>query len=64
VHHDGILANLRLSREQVEKLILDARVKAGWIDQASLEPPEETASDTSTEDAGSTGDAPASGADA
>src|SRR5262249_32764332 len=53
IHHDGILANFRLSREQVEKLILDARVKAGWIDQASLEPPEEAAPAASSEDAAS-----------
>ena len=42
MHHDGILAGFRLSRERVEKLILDARVKAGWIEEAALEPAEET----------------------
>jgi N utilization substance protein A len=42
IHHDGILSGFRLSREQIEKLILDARVKAGWIDEASLVEAEET----------------------
>jgi hypothetical protein len=55
---------LRLSREQVEKLILDARVKAGWIDQASLEPPEETVPPISPEDEASAGATPASDAGA
>ena len=41
VHHDGILAGFKLSRERVEKMILDARVKAGWIEEAALEPAEE-----------------------
>ena len=42
----------RLSREQVEKLILDARVKAGWIDEAALEPsPKRPKAEASTEDA-------------
>jgi N utilization substance protein A len=61
VHHDGILAGFRLSREQVEKMILDARVKAGWIEEAALEEAEEIEEDASPEEEASAGEAPASG---
>jgi transcription termination/antitermination protein NusA len=67
VHHDGILAGFRLSREQVEKMILDARVKAGWIEEAALEEAEETEEteeDAVPEEGASAGEAPASGAGA
>jgi N utilization substance protein A len=64
VHHDGILAGFRLSREQVEKMILDARVKAGWIEEAALEEAEEAEEEASPEEEASAGEAPASGAGA
>ncbi|MGV1014290.1 MAG: transcription termination/antitermination protein NusA, partial [Methyloceanibacter sp.] len=38
VRHDGVLDGFGLARAQIEELILDARVKAGWIEAASLVP--------------------------
>ena len=38
--HPGILQSYGMSREETEHLILNARVKAGWIEAASLERPE------------------------
>jgi N utilization substance protein A len=38
VRHEGILDSFRLSREQIEELIIAARVKAGWIEEAQPEP--------------------------
>jgi N utilization substance protein A len=39
VKTDGILDGFDLSREECEALIMQARVKAGWIDEADLVPP-------------------------
>src|SRR5690242_14868855 len=38
VRHEGILDSFRLSREQIEELIIAARVKAGWIEEEQPEP--------------------------
>ena len=40
VHHPGALDSFNLSRPEVEELIMGSRVKAGWIDEADLLPPE------------------------
>jgi len=42
IRHDGVLDGFGLTKNQVEDLILAARVKAGWITEADLAPePEE-----------------------
>jgi transcription termination/antitermination protein NusA len=42
IRHDGILSGFGLGKLEIEELILLARVKAGWIDEADLAPkPEE-----------------------
>jgi N utilization substance protein A len=38
VRHAGILDGFELSREEIESLIMQARVKAGWISEADLAP--------------------------
>jgi len=38
VHEDGILESFGLSMQKATDLIMQARVKAGWIDAAELEP--------------------------
>jgi transcription termination/antitermination protein NusA len=38
--HPGILEGLEISREEAETLIMQARVKAGWISEADLAPPQ------------------------
>jgi N utilization substance protein A len=38
IRHDGLLDGFGLSKDQVEKLILAARIKAGWITEADLLP--------------------------
>lgn len=38
VYNDGILENFKLSLESANDLIMQARVKAGWIDASALEP--------------------------
>jgi N utilization substance protein A len=43
VHHTGALEGFDLSREECETLIMQARVKAGWISEADLAPPAEEA---------------------
>jgi N utilization substance protein A len=46
----GALESFSLSVEEAESLILRARVAAGWIDAADLEPPvEEDAEETEAE---------------
>jgi N utilization substance protein A len=40
----GFLDGLELSREEAEAMIMQARLKAGWITEADLAPPAETAS--------------------
>ena len=42
--HPGILDGLEVSREEAEGLIMQARVKAGWISEADLAPRAEEAS--------------------
>jgi N utilization substance protein A len=37
--HPGFLDGFELSREEIEALIMQARVKAGWITEADLAPP-------------------------
>jgi N utilization substance protein A len=38
-HMSGYLEGLDLSREDAEAMIMQARVKAGWITEAELNPP-------------------------
>ncbi len=39
VREAGILDGLDISREEAESLVMQARLKAGWIDEAALAPP-------------------------
>jgi N utilization substance protein A len=67
IRHDGILDGSGLTRAQIEELILAARVKAGWIDEADLaeEPAEAEGEDAEGSDADTEGEAQdASGAGA
>jgi N utilization substance protein A len=43
IHHEGILDACGPSRPEVEEMILAARVKAGWIEEADLAAPLEAA---------------------
>jgi N utilization substance protein A len=58
IHHEGILGGFNLSKQEIEDLILAARVKAGWIDEADLapEPEAEEAESDEVEEAGETKD--------
>jgi N utilization substance protein A len=38
-HNAGFLDGFDLSREECEAIIMQARVKAGWISEADLAPP-------------------------
>ena len=38
IHHEGILDGFSLGKQEIEDLILAARVKAGWISEAVLAP--------------------------
>ena len=38
IHHEGILDGFSLGKQEIEDLILAARVKAGWISEADLAP--------------------------
>ncbi len=49
IRHPGILDGFELTREDAEAIIMQARVKAGWIDAADLAPPAETAPAEATE---------------
>ena len=45
-HHAGFLDGIEISRDEAEAMIMQARVKAGWITEADIAPPpaaEETA---------------------
>jgi transcription termination/antitermination protein NusA len=42
VRHPGILDGFEISREESEGIIMQARLKAGWITEADLAPPEQT----------------------
>ncbi len=39
IRHEGVLDSFGLSKDQVEDVILAARVKAGWIKESDLAPP-------------------------
>jgi transcription termination/antitermination protein NusA len=39
VREAGILDGFDISREEAETLVMQARVKAGWVDEADLAPP-------------------------
>ena len=52
VRHDGILSGFGLGKPEIEELILAARVKAGWIDEADLAPPIEEGEALEAADAG------------
>src|SRR5262249_27029181 len=45
IHHEVVLHDFTLSKTDIEAMILAARVKAGWIDEADLAPPAEEAED-------------------
>jgi transcription termination/antitermination protein NusA len=38
-HHTGFLDGIELSRDEAEAMIMQARLKAGWITEADLAPP-------------------------
>jgi transcription termination/antitermination protein NusA len=40
IRHPGFLEGFPLEREEAEAMIMQARVKAGWVDEAALTPPE------------------------
>ncbi|BAQ16169.1 transcription termination factor NusA [Methyloceanibacter caenitepidi] len=64
--HAGFLDGFGMTRAQCEDLILAARVKAGWIDEADLIPdePEETEEEGSEDAEGATDNDETSGEDA
>jgi len=68
IRHSGFLDGFGLTRTQCEDLILAARVKAGWIDEADLIADEaedaESDEDEAAEDAETSADGEASGDDA
>jgi len=48
---DGTLKDFPVSREEAEEMILNARLKAGWITEADLAPPEADIADEAAEGA-------------
>jgi transcription termination/antitermination protein NusA len=38
IHHDGVLGSFSIGKPEAEEMILAARVRAGWIDEADLVP--------------------------
>jgi N utilization substance protein A len=42
-HHAGFLDGIEISRDEAEAMIMQARVKAGWITEADLAQPAEAA---------------------
>jgi transcription termination/antitermination protein NusA len=48
----GALDGFDLSRAEAEAMIMDARLKAGWITEADLNPPEPAAEPVAAEVAG------------
>ena len=69
VRHDGILDSFGLSKNQIEDVILAARVKAGWIEEADLAPEpsedeEAAAEEGAAEDTAPGGQAASNGASA
>ena len=49
IRHPGILDGFELTREDAEAIIMQARVKAGWVDAADLAPPPEAEPAPATE---------------
>ena len=49
-HEAGFLDGFALSREECEAMIMQARLKAGWVTEADLAPPAE-AEDATAEEA-------------
>ena len=49
IHEEGILESFKLSEEAATQLIMQARVKAGWIDAAALEVQEEAEAEEEAE---------------
>ncbi len=43
--HAGILEGFELDRDEAEAIIMQARVKVGWVDETALTPPEEPAAE-------------------
>ena len=43
--HAGILEGFVLDRDEAETIIMQARVKVGWVDETALTPPEEPAAE-------------------
>jgi N utilization substance protein A len=52
VRHPGMLDGFALAKPEIEGLILAARVKAGWIDEADLAPSPDAAEAEELEEAG------------
>ena len=38
-HHAGFLDGIEISRDEAEAMIMQARLKAGWVTEADLAPP-------------------------
>ena len=51
VKYPGILDGVEISRDEAEHLIIQARVKAGWIDESELAKDEETTDEASEDEA-------------
>src|SRR5215470_12991317 len=64
IRHEGILDSFRLTREQIEELIIAARVKAGWIEepQPESEPSEAEGHDAAPAEGASSAGEPSQGA--
>jgi N utilization substance protein A len=54
--HAGILQGFDLTREQIEQIIINARVKAGWIEAPAVEEMEEAEDDSEEFDAEASAD--------
>ncbi|MGI9378185.1 MAG: transcription termination factor NusA [Methyloligellaceae bacterium] len=50
VHHEGILKDTEFSKEEVEALILAARIKAGWIEAEDVYENEQDESEVETDE--------------
>jgi len=64
IRHEGILDSFGLTREQIEELIIAARVKAGWIEepQPESEPSEAEGHDAAPAEGASSAGEPSQGA--
>ncbi|HVT55603.1 MAG TPA: transcription termination factor NusA [Xanthobacteraceae bacterium] len=49
VKHEGALEGFEIEKADAEALIMQARVKAGWIDESALNPPEPEAAEAAEE---------------